>query len=594
MPVVVLPRAGRWAGVLAAAAGLTVAALAAVPASASSHAAASGPSAAPRFIRAHPETHLPSGYAQICPQPSSAGVMQCSIVVHSAASPAAKASRPAPGALSPGQLRSAYGLSSAANASSKDTIAIVDAYNDWHAAGDLAKYRSYYGIPACTTSSKCLRVVNQKGTTAGFPKGNSGWAEEESLDLDMVSAICPHCKILLVEANNTTIGALSAAEDTAVRLGAKFISNSWGGSEFSTEASYDGHFDHQGVAITVASGDYGYGTQYPAVSPYVTAVGGTTLWMKGKTRTEEKVWSLGATEGTGSGCSALEHQPSWQLPFGSGCSTRIDNDVAADADPRTGPAVYDSYPPSGAGLPGGLAAARRDQRVEPDHRGRVRAGQPGRQTPRSGPGRFPLPGCAGPAGHHDRLERQLRDVPVRRRDRVRRPDRAGRAQRRERLQVTRTPGPVQRLRPAARSSSPVQQPGPAGPVPRRCPAGWRRRPRLAAARGGVAGGGGGLAEAGLPARGDQVVVEDAGHVVARLDDLALLQPDDPVASLGDLGQLVRDQEHRACLARSSSMRSWLLRWNSASPVASASSTSRMSWLLAEAIANRSRAPMPVE
>ncbi len=364
MPVVVFPRgAGRRAGVLAAAAGLTVGALtvgaltvgalAAVPASASSHAAASGPSAAPRFARAHHEAHLPSGYAQVCPQPSSPGVMQCSIVVHSAASPAAKASRPASGTLSPGQLRSAYGLSSAANASSKDTIAVVDAYNDWHAASDLAKYRSYYGIPACATSSKCLRVVNQKGTTASFPKGNSGWAEEESLDLDMVSAICPHCRILLVEANNTTIGALSAAEDTAVRLGARFISNSWGGSEFSTEASYDSHFDHPGVAITVASGDDGYGTQYPAVSPYVTAVGGTTLWMKGNRRTEEKAWSLGATEGTGSGCSALEGQPSWQLPFASGCSTRIDNDVAADADPRTGPAVYDSYPPSGAGLPAG-------------------------------------------------------------------------------------------------------------------------------------------------------------------------------------------------------------------------------------------------
>jgi subtilase family serine protease len=342
--------------VLAAAAGLTVAALAAVPAaSASSHALASGPSAAPRFATAHHEAHLPSGFTQVCPQPSSPGVMQCSIVVHSASSPVRAASRPASGTLSPGQLRAAYGLSSAANASSKDTVAIVDAYNDWHAAGDLAKYRSYYGLRACMTSSKCLRVVNQKGTTAWYPKGNSGWAEEESLDLDMVSAICPNCKILLVEANSTAISALSKAEDTAVSLGAKFISNSWGGLEFSGETSYDSYFDHPGVAITASSGDYGYayGTQYPAVSPYVTAVGGTTLWMKGKTRTEEKVWSLGASEGTGSGCSLLEAQPSWQLPFASDCSNRIDNDVAADADPRTGPAVYDSYPPSGEGLPTG-------------------------------------------------------------------------------------------------------------------------------------------------------------------------------------------------------------------------------------------------
>jgi subtilase family serine protease len=108
------------------------------------------------------------------------------------------------------------------------------------------------------------------------------------------------------------------------------------------------------VAITVASGDYGYGTLYPAVSPYVTAVGGTTLWMKGKTRTEEKVWSQDAQDGTGSGCSSsLEPQQTWQSSHNSACAYRIDNDVAADADPRTGPAVYDSYPPSGEGLPKG-------------------------------------------------------------------------------------------------------------------------------------------------------------------------------------------------------------------------------------------------
>ena len=186
----------------------------------------------------------------------------------------------------------------------------MDAYNDWHAAGDLAKYRSYYGLPACKKSTKCLRVVNQKGTTAWYPKGNSGWAEEESLDLDMVSAICPKCKIILVEANSAFITALSKAEDTAVKLGAKFVSNSWGGQEFTTEASYDGHFDHPGVAITASSGDFGWasGAQYPAVSPYVTAVGGTTLWMKGKTRTEEKVWSQDAQDGTGSGCS-LRREP---------------------------------------------------------------------------------------------------------------------------------------------------------------------------------------------------------------------------------------------------------------------------------------------
>jgi subtilase family serine protease len=355
MPVVVLP---RWAGALAAAASLTVAGLATVsaepvPAAAATHLTASGPSASPRFVRAHHVVRLPSGFTQVCPEPTSPGVMQCSIVVRSQASLQA-ANKPSSAALSPGQLRSAYGLSKAAQAPNKGTVAIVDAYNDWHATGDLAKYRSYYGLPACKESTKCLRVVNQKGTTAWYPKGNSGWAEEESLDLDMVSAICPKCKIILVESNSTTSGSLSAAEDTAFRLGAKFISNSWGGSEFSTEASYDSHFNHRGVAITVASGDDGYGVQWPASSPHVTAVGGTTLWMKGRTRTQEKVWNLGAGDATGSGCSRLEPQQTWQAADNSDClHNRIDNDVAADADPRTGPAVYDSYPPSGAGLPKG-------------------------------------------------------------------------------------------------------------------------------------------------------------------------------------------------------------------------------------------------
>ena len=357
MPVVVLP---RWAGALAAAASLTVAGLATVPAATVPAAAAtshvtSGPSATPRFVKAHHAASLPSGFTQVCPQPASPGVMQCSIVVRSQVS-VQPANKPASSALSAGQLRAAYGLGKAAFASNKGTVAIVDAYNDWHAAADLAKYRSYYGLGACTTSSKCLRVVNQKGTTAWYPKGNSGWAEEESLDLDMVSAICPKCKIILVESNATTAGSLSAAEDTAVRLGAKFISNSWGGSEFSTETSYDSAFEHPGVAVTVAAGDYGYasGSQWPAVSPDVTSVGGTTLWMKGKTLTEEKVWNLGTFDGTGSGCSqGLEPQQSWQAAYNSSCTYRIDNDVAADADPRTGPAVYDSYAPSGSGLPNG-------------------------------------------------------------------------------------------------------------------------------------------------------------------------------------------------------------------------------------------------
>ena len=205
MPVVVLP---RWAGVLAAAAGLTVAGLAAVSATVSARRGLvprrgvgaiggapvrRGPPRGPSAQRLHPG--LPAAL-----------VARRDAVLHRGAlrrSRVRPANRPASGTLSPGQLRAAYGLSQAAQASNKDTIAIVDAYNDWHATGDLATYRSYYGLGACKMSTRCLRVVNQKGTTAWLPKGNSGWAEEESLDLDMVSAICPKCKIILVEANNT-------------------------------------------------------------------------------------------------------------------------------------------------------------------------------------------------------------------------------------------------------------------------------------------------------------------------------------------------------------------------------------------------------
>ena len=346
---------------------------------------------------------LPSGFTQVCPEPTSPGVMQCSIVVRSQTSLQA-ANKPSSAALSPGQLRSAYGLSKAAQAPNKGTVAIVDAYNDWHATGDLAKYRSYYGLPACKESTKCLRVVNQKGTTAWYPKGNSGWAEEESLDMDMVSAICPKCKIILVESNSTTPGSLSAAEDTAFRLGAKFISNSWGGAEFSTEASYDSHFNHRGVAITVSSGDDGYGVQWPASSPDVTAVGGTTLWMKGRTRTQEKVWNLGAGDATGSGCSDMEPQQSWQAADNSGCAEPDRQRRGGGRRPADRARRLRLLPPLGRGPAQGLAAAGRDQRVEPDHRGRVRAGQPGRPPAAASlPTEFPYQAELGPAGHHDRL-----------------------------------------------------------------------------------------------------------------------------------------------------------------------------------------------
>jgi subtilase family serine protease len=243
-----------------------------------------------------------------------------------------------PSGFHPGDLQSAYNLPSATGGAGM-TVAIVDAYDDPKAESDLAVYRSRFGLPACTTSNGCFRKVNQSGGTKS-PRGNVGWAEEISLDLDMVSAICPKCKILLVEATSATFSNLSAAEDTAAKLGASAISNSYGGSEWSTETSYDTHYNHPGIAITVSSGDSGYGVQYPAASPYVTAVGGTSLTDASSSGT--RAWTETAWSGAGSGCSAYEAKPSWQKD--TGCSNRTVADVSAVADPNNGGvSVYDTY-----------------------------------------------------------------------------------------------------------------------------------------------------------------------------------------------------------------------------------------------------------
>jgi subtilase family serine protease len=231
-------------------------------------------------------------------------------------------------------LRAAYNLTS--TGTSSQTIAIVDAYDDPRAESDLAVYRSQFGLPACTTANGCFRKVDQNGGTA-YPRGNTGWAEEISLDLDMASAICPSCKILLVEAKTNSFANLVTAVDQAALLGATVISNSYGGGEYSAEVSDQSHFNHPGIAITVSSGDAGFGVEFPAASQYVTAVGGTSLRRDGSTRGfTETVWS-----GAGSGCSAYITKPSWQTD--SGCARRTVADVSAVADPNTGVSVYDTY-----------------------------------------------------------------------------------------------------------------------------------------------------------------------------------------------------------------------------------------------------------
>jgi subtilase family serine protease len=252
----------------------------------------------------------------------------------------------------PSTLQAAYKLTadSAADGSG-ETVAVVDAFNDPDAASNLATYRAAWGLPACTAASGCFRQVNQKGAASPLPKaaGNTGWDVEESLDIDMVSAICPKCHILLVEANSSSIANLGTAVNAAVKLGAVAVSNSYGGSESTSDPSFDTkYYKHAGVAVTASAGDDDYGVSYPAASQYVTSVGGTSL-KKASTTTRgwtETVWNTEeGVEGTGSGCSADDAKPSWQKD--TGCKKRTDNDVAADADPDTGVAVYDTYSQSG-------------------------------------------------------------------------------------------------------------------------------------------------------------------------------------------------------------------------------------------------------
>jgi subtilase family serine protease len=256
-----------------------------------------------------------------------------------------------PSGLNPSDLQSAYNLPSS-SAGSGQTVAIVDAYDDPNAASDLAVYRNEFGLPACTTANGCFTKVGQSGTSK-LPKANASWSEEISLDLDMVSAICPNCNILLVESSSTSNTSLGTAVDTAVNLGANVVSNSYGGDEDSTESQYASYYDHSGVVITASSGDDGYGVEVPAAYNTVVAVGGTSL---SQDSTTTRGWSETAWSDAGSGCSAYISKPSWQTD--ADCDNRTVADVSAVADPNTGVSVYDSYGGAGGWLVfGGTSAS---------------------------------------------------------------------------------------------------------------------------------------------------------------------------------------------------------------------------------------------
>ncbi len=230
--------------------------------------------------------------------------------------------------LHPSDLTAAYALPSG---NAGGVVAIVDAYDDPTAESDLGVYRSAFGLPACTSGNGCLRKVNQQGRNDTYPAFNAAWAQEIALDLEMVSAVCPACSIVLVEANSASIEDLGASVDTAAALGAKAVSNSYYAAEWAGEAAEDAHYRHAGVAITASAGDAAQ-PFYPAASPYVTAVGGTSLSGSGSSWSESP-WAYG-----GQGCSAYEKRPPYQ--GGVPCSSRATVDVAAVADPQTGVAVF--------------------------------------------------------------------------------------------------------------------------------------------------------------------------------------------------------------------------------------------------------------
>lgn len=274
------------------------------------------------------------GHRPVCPGPAGPGTARCH--AHVVTDRVGKIyATTSPTGYSPTQLRTAYNLPSA-TAGKGQTISIVDAYDHPNIENDLKIYSTQFGLPLCTKANGCFKKVNQTGGTS-YPSKNSGWALEIALDVEIAHALCPNCKILLVEATTNSFSDLLTAEDYA-RTHSTITSNSWGSTEFSgeTNSANDGHFNHTGHPFTFSSGDSGYGVEYPASSQYVTSVGGTTLTLNANfTRKNETVWS-----GSGSGCSAYEPKPSWQKD--KGCIRRTATDVAADANPTTGASVYDS------------------------------------------------------------------------------------------------------------------------------------------------------------------------------------------------------------------------------------------------------------
>ncbi|WP_328904113.1 carboxypeptidase regulatory-like domain-containing protein [Streptomyces sp. NBC_00441] len=262
-------------------------------------------------------------------------------------------------AVSPGQLQQAYNLPDGGEGM---TVAIVDAYGYSKAESDLAVYRSYFGLPACTTANGCFTKIDQRGGT-DYPPDDGGWSVETALDLDAVSSVCPKCNILLVQGDSAGLDDLGAAVNTAAGTpGVVAISNSYGlDGEASGVTAFDRYYDHPGIAITVSSGDTGNVQSWPATNPNVTAVGGTKLTKDSSTArgwTESAWGTVRGGPGGGSGCSLYEPSPEWQRDVGTSCGARkATADISADADPATGIGVYNTVGQSGWSQYGGTSLA---------------------------------------------------------------------------------------------------------------------------------------------------------------------------------------------------------------------------------------------
>lgn len=258
------------------------------------------------------------------------------------------AAGPPAAARTPADIQDAYRLPDTGQG---QTVAIVDALGNSHAEDDLAVFRAQFGLPPCTTANGCFRKLDQRGGT-DYPADDAGWAMETALDLDAVSAACPRCNIVLVQADTANIDDLVVAEQTAVSLGAVAVSNSWGiDGEDPGQTEYDHYFQHKGVAITFSTGDVGNQIIWPSSNPDVTAVGGTSLTKDTSTSRgwTEKAWGVEqpGADGAGSGCSSVESRPAYQNGYATNCASRATADVSAVADPATGLAVYDTVGQAG-------------------------------------------------------------------------------------------------------------------------------------------------------------------------------------------------------------------------------------------------------